>query len=697
VILLKDKKEGQMQELKSLSKENAELKARLAEAEELLSAITSGSVDAFVTNDQKVFTLKGADHAYRVLVETIIEGAATLMLDGAVMYCNSRLAAMLEIPLEHIIGKSILDFVFPEDVRKFKSFLRACEKKTARVEFQFKMNNGNALPVLVSCNALKLDLPGLCMVITDLTEQKRIEAELKKHRNHLEALVEERTRSLRENEFELEEAQLLAKAGSWAYDPVIQKSTWSKGMFHIWGLDPSLGLFPVADHQKYIHPDDYPRFESALKEALDQGVPYNLELRINRPDGIERTIITIFQPIIDASGRVVKLRGTNQDITDRKRTEEALASAHRQIQNIVDNTTALIYAFDLEERFVLANAAVAKLLNSTSAQMIGKRRHDFMPLADADWHEANDRKVLEAGRALEFEEQDGSITWLTTKFPLRDAEGKIYAVGGISTDITERKRAEEILKRDKETLDMLVKEQARTLAIAELKVERTKRLADVGVLAATIAHELRNPLSAVGLSAYHIKKITNDPRIEEHLSTIKERISEADQIINNVSSYSKIKAGRFQPVKINSVLKECIKEAEGRFPGQTVVVKMKMDQTEGLFIEADLFQLREIFNNILNNAFDAFNKNDGIINIESKADDSGVTFLVKDTGEGIDKENLEKIFDPFFTTKTKGTGLGLAVCHRLVLIHAGSIGIESDKGQGTRIKITLPIRAGGGR
>ena len=86
--------------------------------------------------------------------------------------------------------------------------------------------------------------------------------------------------------------------------------------------------------------------------------------------------------------------------------------------------------------------------------MIGKRRHEFMPKDDADWHEANDRQVIEAGRALEFEEysqlKGRSITWLTTKFPLRDAQGRIYAVAGISADVSERKRAEEVLRESEE-------------------------------------------------------------------------------------------------------------------------------------------------------------------------------------------------------------------------------------------------------
>jgi len=151
----------------------------------------------------------------------------------------------------------------------------------------------------------------------------------------------------------------------------------------------------------------------------------------------------------DVKRREAELRS---EISERKQAEEAADIAHRQVQSIIDNTTALIYAFDLEGRFVMANTALAELLNSTPEQMIGKRRHEFMPKDDADWHEANDRKAVEAGGALEFEEysqlKGRSITWLTTKFPLRDAQGRIYAVAGISADVSERKQAEARLRND---------------------------------------------------------------------------------------------------------------------------------------------------------------------------------------------------------------------------------------------------------
>ena len=232
---------------------------------------------------------------------------------------------------------------------------------------------------------------------------------------------------------------------------------------------------------------------------------------------------------------------------------------------------------------------------------------------------------------------------------------------------------------------------SKELLEAQIELERSKRLADIGTLAATVAHELRNPLASIELSAFHIKRTIKDPRVEGDISSIKKCLLESDQIINNILLYSKLKTSNLQAIKINSILKESIDEAKGRFPRQNIAVNVKTDLIKDLTIEADPLQMKEVFNNILNNAFDAFNNNTGIIDIESQVNDSTVTIFIRDNGEGIEKKNLDKVFDPFFTTKTQGTGLGLAVCNLAIKLHQGSIVIESDKAKGTTVIVTLPI------
>jgi PAS domain S-box-containing protein len=154
-------------------REFEELQRRLEEAEETLRAIRSGEVDALVVNGvdgERVFTLQGADHPYRSLIESMQQGAATLGADGTVLYCNSRFAEMVGRPLERVIGATVSDF-FPISQRL--PFCRLLRRPCARGEFHFELPNGITLPIYVALSSLPLNgETSLCLVVTDLTEQK---------------------------------------------------------------------------------------------------------------------------------------------------------------------------------------------------------------------------------------------------------------------------------------------------------------------------------------------------------------------------------------------------------------------------------------------------------------------------------------------------------------------------------------------
>jgi len=160
-----------------LLKEIAELRSRLEEAEETLSAIRQGDIDALVVSGSagdQVYTLRGAEHAYRVFVEAISEGAATLSSDGIVFYCNSRFAGMLKLPLERIIGSPVGSYVEQDDRILLESLLQEALHKNSKGEIRLRVGDGALLPVLVSISAMDLEgKSSLCVLLTDLTEQKR--------------------------------------------------------------------------------------------------------------------------------------------------------------------------------------------------------------------------------------------------------------------------------------------------------------------------------------------------------------------------------------------------------------------------------------------------------------------------------------------------------------------------------------------
>ena len=194
-----------------------------------------------------------------------------------------------------------------------------------------------------------------------------------------------------------------------------------------------------------VHPDDRQRIERAFVQQSDvRG--HEEEFRIILPDGSIRWILNRSFPALDEAGKACRLAGVAKDITRRKHSDIALHESEKRLQSILDNTTAVMYLKDLEGRYVLVNREWAKRFNVTESWMVGKTDYDVFPQEVADAFLQNDKQVLKENRALEMEEYaplGGDMrTYISVKFPLADENGDVYGTGGISADISERKRAE---------------------------------------------------------------------------------------------------------------------------------------------------------------------------------------------------------------------------------------------------------------
>ncbi|MBF0511681.1 MAG: GAF domain-containing protein [Candidatus Omnitrophica bacterium] len=282
--------------------------------------------------------------------------------------------------------------------------------------------------------------------------------------------------------------------------------------------------------------------------------------------------------------------------------------------------------------------------------------------------------------------------------PICDDKGRVLGGVAVTVDITDRKKNEEILKqakevvnRDKEALEALVMKSAEELVEAQVELERTKRLSDIGTLAATVAHELRNPLAAIHMASYNLYRKAKNPALEKHFHVIQNKVDESDQIINNLLFYSRMKPPQRQQIFLNDILEESIAAARSRsLKNKVHLVKNYEDEGRLLFL-GDPVQLKEVFTNIINNAFDAVREVKGEVKISSNKDGPFLCVQVNDTGPGIDEKILERVFDPFFTTKAQGTGLGLTVCRQIVMAHGGKIEMTSKKDWGTTVTVLLPL------
>ncbi|MGA1871796.1 MAG: two-component system sensor histidine kinase NtrB [bacterium] len=271
--------------------------------------------------------------------------------------------------------------------------------------------------------------------------------------------------------------------------------------------------------------------------------------------------------------------------------------------------------------------------------------------------------------------------------PINDDQGAMDQFRVLLIDVTDRKESEERIEK-------MVDERTKELVKTQVELEKAKRLSDIGLLAATVAHELRNPLGVIKIASYNIRKKIHNPLLDKHLDNIEQKISESDQIINNLLGYSRITMPHYQTINIKDILDECIRNKNNLCSGRQIAIVKEYTAIKNIVIEADPYQLKEIINNILDNACQSFAANKkGMIEIKAHlVDNKSIRISCTDNGGGIDNEYLEKVFEPFFTLKSKGTGLGLAICRQLASIHGGTIDIKSEKGKGTTVAVNLPTK-----
>ncbi len=446
---------------------------------------------------------------------------------------------------------------------------------------------------------------------------------------------------------------------------------------------------------EWMHPEDVPGvleiFQGLLKNP---GVTINATCRMRRKDGTWRWMEgsgcnLLHQPAVAAV--VVNYR----DITERKKAQLAIEESELRFRTMADTAPVMIWMSGPDGHYSFFNKAWITFIGNVADDEFKngwrQRIHpeDFSRCTQIYSKAFADREKFTLDYRLKRE--DGVYRWvLDTGVPRVSSDGYFGGFIGSCIDITDRKSAEEVLKRDKDSLVQMIDERSKELIKTQKELKQFSRLADIGTLAATVAHELRNPLGVIHLAAYNLRKEKSDLNANKHLVNIEKKVWEGNQIIDNLLSYARIKIPNYENVRILNILDECVASAQGRFEEKGVIIEKKYG--EGLdFIEADPNQIRDVFLNILNNACQSFITPGGKIELKIVRDGDMVKVSVQDTGVGIAPEDLDKVFEPFFTRKSKGTGLGLTICNELVNLHQGKIEINSRQGQGTTVTISLPV------
>lgn len=352
-------------------------------------------------------------------------------------------------------------------------------------------------------------------------------------------------------------------------------------------------------------------------------------------------------------------------------------ASERKFRGLVENAEDLIYLTDPAGRFTYINGAAERLLGVDPRQLCAERRSvlslvhpDDRPhvsaavermLAGETMRLFDVRMVATNGRTLHFSQ---------TNVPLRDESGVLIGMQCTAQDVTRRRELEQ-------------------------QMAQAERLADLGRMAATIAHEIRNPLGAIVNSITVLRRpgVARDPRL---LQIVTEEADRLDRIIREFLLFARPPACTPLACDLNELIADTILlfERDGGIPAGVVLhARCAADLPP---VEVDPNQMRQVLWNLLKNAAEAM-PNGGTIDVEASvaADGSEATIAVTDDGAGV--ADLVHVFVPFYTTRAQGTGLGLAIVDRIVRDHGGQVSVMNVSGRGARFVLRLPLTAGAGR
>jgi PAS domain S-box-containing protein len=405
-------------------------------------AVNGGQQDGGVT-----LSPAGAEptlEGYRTLVERIpgIVYTAEAGEAGQWLYASPQIESILGYTAEDWCADATLWFrcLHPADRERALADEQRSRESGEPLNSQYRMlaRDGSVIWFHDQATLVKPDedgtVPFLHGVMLDITDRKLAEAKV------------------RESQERLTEAQRLAQMGSWEYEIATNRVTVSDELYRICGVPPGEFAEDFLAGMELVHPEDRPLVERKFEEVVREPKRFEYQIRLLRPDGEMRTIQNHGAIVSDDDGQPIRIVGIVQDITERKRAEGALRQTHEQFQSIIDNSPSVIYAKDRSFRYLFANREFGRMFQVEPNAMIGGTDETIMPLDVAGRARASDRKVLEEGEVVQEEEviwrRGGDRTYITQKFPLRDGDGEVYAVCGISTDITERKAREQELRAE---------------------------------------------------------------------------------------------------------------------------------------------------------------------------------------------------------------------------------------------------------
>ena len=608
--------------------------------------------------------VRASEARFRIFVDHATD--AFFLLDDRLMVVdvNRKACDSLGYSREELVGMHPRDFDVGLDEASIERLRqRIAAEETLIFETRHRRKDGRSFPVEISATQFEPGGRLLCLV-RDITERKRSEDALR--------TSEERFRTLVQFSFD----------AYWETDAQHRfiRQEFAEGLSD--APAPGSEIGKTRWEVPYLEPDE--EAWRRHRETLDAHLPFrDFELARPTPDGGKRYVSVSGMPMFDEKGHFVGYRGVGRHITERKQAELAIRESEQRFRTLFEKANDAIFLENERDEIIEANERACALLGYSREELLKMKVSDLQAPEVRDQSEGLIRRELERHGGETFESVDlhrsgRRVVVEVTNTPIFDHGRKL--VLSVVRDVTERKRAAEALQQMQEQL------------------AHANRVATMGQLTASIAHEIAQPIGAVYNRANAALNFLNrDPpdleEVREAISRIGDAAERAREIIGGIRDQVKKSPSRKDVFDLNRAIEEVLLLASNAITKDAIAVQTEFAKDLPL-LHGDRVQLQQVALNLILNALEAMRSTSDPLRdlrISTEAKEAGdVLVSVRDTGPGITSEHLERIFEPFFTTKPGGMGIGLSICRSIIEAHGGSLWAGANQPRGTTFQFTLP-------